>query len=80
MRKNSRNTFRRGFMMGFTSPFTALSDRSAKKRVRKPFQPRSQAEIFVAQRFRATEMVSSAWMRVGYALHDGIELEESDHD
>ena len=80
MRKDSRNTFRRGFMMGFTSPFTALSHSPRDKRERKPFQPRSQAEIFLAQRYRAANMVNSAWKRVGDALYDGFEQEESNHD
>ena len=80
MRKDSRNAFRRGFMMGFTSPFTALSDAPRNRRERKQFQPQSQTEIFLAQRYHAANMVNSAWRRVGDALYDGLEQEESNHD
>lgn len=77
MRPIFRNAFRRGFMMGFASPFTALSDSPRKDLVRNPFPPRSQAQINAAQWHRAADMIHSGWKRVGDALNDSLEKEKT---
>ena len=74
MRLIFKNAFRRGVMMGFASPFTALSDSPSIDLVRNPFAPRSQAQINAAQWqwHRAADMIHSGWKRVGDALNDSL--------